>query len=111
MGLRTVAVPSISSNLFGYPPEDAAKVAVSTVYRYLGQLSLVVTEEVFLVLLVCFAAQDKNLVHFDAVVFIGINLGQTNLYKKLMGTVGRDIIAPQSVKTRNLGVLEVSGRV
>ena len=44
-GIRTVAFPSISTGVYGYPVEEAAKVAVSTVRRFLeehpGQIDLV----------------------------------------------------------------------
>ena len=34
-GIRTVAFPSISTGVYGYPVEKAAKVAVGTVCRFL----------------------------------------------------------------------------
>ncbi|RMF20388.1 MAG: O-acetyl-ADP-ribose deacetylase [Deltaproteobacteria bacterium] len=36
-GLRTIAFPSISTGVYGYPIEDAARVALATVRRYLDQ--------------------------------------------------------------------------
>jgi len=36
-GLRTIAFPSISTGVYGYPVEDAARVALVTVRRYLDQ--------------------------------------------------------------------------
>lgn len=35
-GIRTVAFSSISTGAYGYPPDQASKVAVSTVAEYLG---------------------------------------------------------------------------
>ena len=36
-GLKTVAFPSISTGVYGYPLEDAAKVALTTIKDYLAQ--------------------------------------------------------------------------
>ena len=36
-GIRTVAFPSISTGIYGYPVEKAAKVAVEAVCRFLEQ--------------------------------------------------------------------------
>jgi O-acetyl-ADP-ribose deacetylase (regulator of RNase III) len=36
-GLKTIAFPSISTGVYGYPIEDAAKVALTTVTDYLAQ--------------------------------------------------------------------------
>ena len=36
-GIRSVAFPSISTGVYGYPVEEAAKVAVETVKRFLDQ--------------------------------------------------------------------------
>jgi O-acetyl-ADP-ribose deacetylase len=36
-GLKTVAFPSISTGVYGYPMDDAAKVALTTVQDYLAQ--------------------------------------------------------------------------
>ena len=36
-GLRTIAFPSISTGVYGYPVEDAARVALMTVRRYLDR--------------------------------------------------------------------------
>ena len=36
-GIRSVAFPSISTGVYGYPVEEAAKVAVSTVKSFLKE--------------------------------------------------------------------------
>ena len=36
-GLKSLAFPSISTGVYGYPMEDAAKVALTTVTDYLAQ--------------------------------------------------------------------------
>jgi O-acetyl-ADP-ribose deacetylase (regulator of RNase III) len=46
-GMKTVAFPSISTGIFGYPPEEAAKVASETIRGELPKLKVV--EEVRLV--------------------------------------------------------------
>ena len=38
-GLRTIAFPSISTGIYGYPIEEAAKVAVTTVDASLGEMT------------------------------------------------------------------------
>ena len=38
LGARTVAFPAISCGIYGYPPEEAARVAVGAVRPFLGQV-------------------------------------------------------------------------
>jgi O-acetyl-ADP-ribose deacetylase (regulator of RNase III) len=40
-GARSIAFPAISTGIFGYPPEDAAEIAVRTVRAHGGQMELV----------------------------------------------------------------------
>jgi O-acetyl-ADP-ribose deacetylase len=52
-GLRSVAFPAISTGIFGYPPAEAADVAVRTILATLPQLPAIV-----LVRMVLFGADD-----------------------------------------------------
>lgn len=52
-GYRTIAFPAISSGAYGYPKDEAAKIAIDTVYRYIGLRPL--PEQV---IFVCF--DDEN---------------------------------------------------
>jgi O-acetyl-ADP-ribose deacetylase (regulator of RNase III) len=38
-GLKTIAFPSISTGIYGYPIEDAARIAVETVNAVIGQMT------------------------------------------------------------------------
>ena len=40
-GIRTIAFPSISTGVYCFPVERAAKIAVDTVHRFLQELSLI----------------------------------------------------------------------
>ena len=37
IGARTVAFPAISTGVFGYPPDEAAEVAVATIREFLTE--------------------------------------------------------------------------
>jgi len=50
---RTIAFPCISTGVYGYPPEQAAQVAVEVIYEFLKQ-----SERIDKVILVCF--DDSN---------------------------------------------------
>ncbi|MGK7245487.1 O-acetyl-ADP-ribose deacetylase [Buttiauxella agrestis] len=50
---RTIAFPAISTGAYGYPKDEAAKIAIDTVYRYIGLRPL--PEQV---IFVCF--DDEN---------------------------------------------------
>ena len=41
LGARSVAFPAISTGIYGYPPEDAARIAVDTVRSTPTQVELV----------------------------------------------------------------------
>jgi len=56
LGCGSVAFPNISTGIFGYPKEQAARVAVDTVTGIAGQLSSVTT-----VLFVCFNDDNASL--------------------------------------------------
>ncbi|MEJ2293046.1 MAG: O-acetyl-ADP-ribose deacetylase [Deinococcales bacterium] len=56
-GLRSVAFPSISTGVYGYPIEQAARVALATVRAFLERHAL--PERV---VLVCFSAADLDVV-------------------------------------------------
>lgn len=51
-GIKTVALPSISTGIFGYPIEQAAVIAVGTVRTHAGALGLAS------VVFACFSQQD-----------------------------------------------------
>jgi O-acetyl-ADP-ribose deacetylase (regulator of RNase III) len=51
--LRSIAFPCISTGAYGYPPDDAAEIAVSTVRAWLAE-----SETVELVRFVCFTNAD-----------------------------------------------------
>lgn len=53
MRLRTIAFPSISTGVYGYPIEDAARVAVATVYDHLPTCRSIAE-----VTFCCFSAND-----------------------------------------------------
>lgn len=53
-GVRTIAFPSISTGIYGYPIEQAAAVAVGTVRDALRDASTPIREVIFC----CFSAQD-----------------------------------------------------
>ena len=52
-GIRSIAFPSISAGIFGYPKEAAARVAVNTVREFVA-VDDVVSEVIFC----CFSAED-----------------------------------------------------
>lgn len=54
-GIRSIAFPSISTGAFGYPLEEAAGIAVSTVNRHLSGAT-----RLELVRLVCFSERDLS---------------------------------------------------
>ena len=54
-GIRSIAFPSISTGAYGYPIDQAARVAVATVRQTLGEQS-----PVELVRFVCFSAADLD---------------------------------------------------
>lgn len=56
-GLKTIAFPSISTGVYGYPVEAAAKVAVETVRRYLSEEGHSGIEVTFC----CFSARDLDI--------------------------------------------------
>ncbi len=57
-GLSSIAFPCISTGVYGYPPEEAAAVAVQTVRDFLGQSPHEVD-----VTFCCFSAHDLNIYH------------------------------------------------
>ena len=60
IGAKTVAFPAISTGVYHFPPDRAAKIAVSTVAEFLAQHSAI-TEVRF----VCFSA-DSAMMHEEA---------------------------------------------
>ncbi|KAF1710472.1 O-acetyl-ADP-ribose deacetylase [Pseudoxanthomonas kalamensis DSM 18571] len=56
-GLRSAAFPAISTGVYGYPPEQAAPLAVATVRDTLQEAAGSITEVVFC----CFSARDLAL--------------------------------------------------
>ena len=55
-GVRSIAFPSISTGIFGYPKEAAARVAVNTVREFVV-VDRVVSEIIFC----CFSAEDLHI--------------------------------------------------
>jgi O-acetyl-ADP-ribose deacetylase (regulator of RNase III) len=52
-GVRTIAFPGISTGVYGYPKDEAAKIAVSVMREYEGKFDEIVA--------CCFSAGDKAL--------------------------------------------------
>lgn len=48
-GLRSVAFPAISCGIYGYPPQEAARIAISESVRFLGGIRGASLEQVLLV--------------------------------------------------------------
>ena len=63
---RTVAFPAISTGIFGYPREKAARVAVATVREFLSQ-------------------SDHGI---DEVILVGYDSPDLTIYESLLGTTG-----------------------
>ena len=53
-GLETIAFPCISTGVYGYPPEDAARIAVHSTRSFLGDRKTGIAEVTFC----CFSAYD-----------------------------------------------------
>jgi O-acetyl-ADP-ribose deacetylase (regulator of RNase III) len=51
--VRTIAFPSISTGVYGYPKDEAAKIAVSVMREYEGKFDEIVA--------CCFSVADKAL--------------------------------------------------
>lgn len=56
-GLRSVAFPAISTGVYGYPKEDAARIAVGTVQDFVRTNVTLLEQVVFC----CFGAESANL--------------------------------------------------
>jgi len=54
-GVKTIAFPSISTGVYGYPKEQAALIALKTVYSVLKK-----TQEIDKVCFVCFSRHDQS---------------------------------------------------
>lgn len=63
VGARSVAIPAISTGIYGYPKDEAARIAVRTVGEVLPSTSI---EEVVLV-----AFSDDDLARYDALLEAG----------------------------------------
>lgn len=61
LGVRDIAIPSISTGVYGYPIEQAARIAVREV-----KAALRVAASVHDVIFCCFSAEDKNV--YEAVL-------------------------------------------
>lgn len=64
-GMKSVAIPAISTGIFGYPPVEAAKVASSTILKEIGTLKTV--QEVRLVF---FQAADLEVFKSNSVLAV-----------------------------------------
>jgi O-acetyl-ADP-ribose deacetylase (regulator of RNase III) len=67
-GLRSVAFPSISTGVYGYPFEDAATIALNTVNAFLDAAPSAFDELIFC----CFSARDRD------------------VYRRLLGSKGQE---------------------
>ncbi|GHA53453.1 O-acetyl-ADP-ribose deacetylase [Pontibacter akesuensis] len=56
-GVASIAFPNISTGVYGYPKDKAAKVAVAAVQSYLTEQNIGIKEVVF----VCFDAENRRL--------------------------------------------------
>ncbi len=54
-GLKTIAFPSISTGVYGYPIEDAAQIAIRTITAFLNE-----NPEIQQVIMCCFSGHDKQ---------------------------------------------------
>ena len=57
-GCRSIAFPAISTGVYGYPKERAAKIAVGMIRRYLAERS---GKDDLLIILCAFAAEDAKI--------------------------------------------------
>ena len=57
-GCRSIAFPAISTGVYGYPKERAAKIAVGMIRRYMAEWS---GEDDLLIILCAFAAEDAKI--------------------------------------------------
>jgi len=62
-GIKTIAFPNISTGIYGFPKEQASKIAVSAVENFL----------------------DKNKTSIESVIFVCFDQENFELYKKLVG--------------------------
>ena len=59
-GCKSIAFPCISTGIYGYPIEDAAKIAVREVKEFLSRAESAETAEEMEVIFCCFSDRDKN---------------------------------------------------
>lgn len=55
-GVKSIAFPAISTGIYGYPKQDAAKIAVDTVRNFIGR-----EEQITKVLFVCYDEENFQL--------------------------------------------------
>ena len=69
-GCKSIAFPCISTGVYGYPIEDAAKIAVREVWEFLSPAEVAESAEEKEVISYCFSERDAA-VYKDSIELIG----------------------------------------